>query len=294
MLSYQHGYHAGGFADVHKHAALCLLLAHLGRKPAPFCMIDSHAGRGLYDLTGEQAGRTGEWQAGIARLIESAPTDESLQPYLDVVAGFNKAGGDLVTYPGSPSIAARMMGAADRLLLIEAHPAEHAALRGVFRRDRRVHIHKRDSFEALPGLIPPAERRGLALIDPSYEIKAEYRSVPVMVGSALRRWPTGIFAIWYPLLPDDRHGPLVAGLDALARPVLIAELTGPAGSPAPGPANSPANGPAIRQGLRGTGLAVINPPWRFDESLAAAGAAIARCLFGANGNHTVRVTGDRP
>ena len=197
MLSYQHGYHAGGFADVHKHAALCLLVAHLRQKPAPFCVIDSHAGRGLYDLTGEQAIRTGEWRAGIARLVEAAPANEALQPYLDVVAGFN-AGGDLTTYPGSPAIAARLMGDTDRLVLIEAHPAEHDALRGVFRRDRRVHLHKRDSFEALPGLVPPAERRGLVLIDPSYEVKTEYRSVPELVRTALRRWSAGIFAIWYP------------------------------------------------------------------------------------------------
>ena len=122
MLSYQHGYHAGGFADVHKHAALCLLLAHLRRKPTPFCIIDSHAGRGLYDLTGEQASRTGEWQAGIARLVEAAPVNEAVQPYLDIVAGFNAAG-DLTSYPGSPAIAARLMRKTDRLILVEGHPA---------------------------------------------------------------------------------------------------------------------------------------------------------------------------
>mgnify|MGYP002634174054 CR=1 FL=1 len=275
MLSYQHGYHAGGFADVHKHAALCLLLAHLRRKPTPFCIIDSHAGRGLYDLTGEQASRTGEWQAGIARLVEAAPVNEAVQPYLDIVAGFNAAG-DLTSYPGSPAIAARLMRKTDRLILVEGHPAEHAALSGAFRRDQRVHIHKRDSFEALPGLTPPTERRGLVLIDPSYEVKSEYRSVPVTVGKALRRWSTGIFAIWYPLLPDDRHRPLVVDLEAMARPVLIAELTGPVRD----------------QGLRGAGLAVINPPWRFAESLASVGSELARCLFGEAGTHILRVTGE--
>ena len=275
MLSYQHGYHAGGFADVHKHAALCLLLAHLKQKPAPFCVIDCHAGRGLYDLTGEQASRTGEWQAGIARLLEAAPANEALRPYLDVVAGFNEGHG-LTYYPGSPSLAARLMRDTDRLVLIEAHPAEHEELRKTFRRDRRVHMHKRDSFEALPGLVPPAARRGLVLIDPSYEIKTEYQSIPGMVETALRRWSSGIHAIWYPLLPDDRHVPLVASLEALARPTLIAELTGPPRD----------------QGLRGTGLAVINPPWRFAEKLESAGAEIARCLFGPAGQHILRVSGE--
>ncbi|MDA0675875.1 MAG: 23S rRNA (adenine(2030)-N(6))-methyltransferase RlmJ, partial [Proteobacteria bacterium] len=150
MLSYQHGYHAGGFADVHKHTALCLLLAHLTQKPAPFCVIDAHAGSGLYDLTGEQATKTNEWQAGIARLNQAAPQDPALRAYADMVAGFNPPGAALTAYPGSPAIAARLMRATDRLVLIEAHPAEHEALRQVFRRDRRAHVHRRDAFEALP------------------------------------------------------------------------------------------------------------------------------------------------
>ncbi len=271
MLSYQHGYHAGGFADVHKHTALCLLLAHLRHKPAPFCIIDSHAGRGRYDLTGDQAGRTGEWQAGIGKLFNSDVISAGLRAYLDVVTSFNKAGG-LTTYPGSPAIAARLMRHTDRLVLIEAHPGEHAALHDTFRHDRRVHIHKRDGFEALPALVPPSERRGLVLIDPSYEIKTEYRTLPKVIGMALQRWPTGIFAIWYPLLPDDRHLPLVAGLEALAGPLLVAELIGP----------------KPERGLLGTGLAVINAPWRFGEALADAGTEIASRLFGEDGHHLLR------
>ncbi len=183
----------------------------------------------------------------------------------------NKAGG-LATYPGSPAIAARLMRRTDRLVLIEAHPAEHAALDDVFRHDRRVHIHKRDGFEAFPALVPPDERRGLVLIDPSYEIKTEYATVPKVVGVALKRWPTGIFAIWYPLLPDGRHAPLVAELEALGFPLVVAELTGP----------------PPEHGLVGTGLAVINPPWRFAEALAAAGDEIAGCLFGDAGHHGMR------
>ena len=256
MLSYQHGFHAGSFADVHKHTALCLLIDHFLKKPAAFCFIDSHAGGGPYD-----AGQVGPVGQGLAR-------------YLDLVLDFNEAGG-LKRYPGSPSIAASLMRQKDRLIFIEAHPAEHLALRAAFWGDARVHIHKRDAFESLPALTPPPERRGLVLIDPSYEVKSDYLTVPKIVGTALRRWPAGIFAIWYPLLPDDRHLPLVEQLEALACPVLVAELTGP----------------KPERGLVGTGLAVINPPWQFGGKLAEVGDEIAVCLFGDAGRHSIRASG---
>lgn len=278
MLSYQHGYHAGGIADVHKHVALVLLLARLAQKPAPLCVIDSHAGRGLYDLAGEQAGKTGEWRSGIGRLAAAEPVDTGVRRYLDLVRGFNRSGA-LTTYPGSPALALRLMRPGDRLVLVEAHPAEHAALRAALHHDRRVHIHKRDGFEALPALVPPAERRGLVLIDPSYEIKAEYQTVPQTVDKVLLRWPAGIVAVWYPLLPDGRHAALVDGLAALPPPVLVAELTVDATSKAPD------------RGLIGTGLAVVNPPWTFAEALAGAGAEIAHLLFGAAGRYDQHLTG---
>ena len=278
MLSYQHGYHAGGFADVHKHVALGLLLARLAQKDTPFCVIDSHAGRGLYDLAGEQAGKTGEWQAGIGRLADAEPATDGLRRYLDLVRSFNRAG-PLATYPGSPALALRLLRPADRLVLVEAHPAEHAALRAALHHDRRVHIHKRDGFEALPALVPPAERRGLVLIDPSYEVKGDYRRVPETVGKVLQRWAAGIVAIWYPLLPDGRHAVLVEALAALPRPVLVAELSTGAAPAAP------------ERGLVGTGLAVVNPPWTFAEALAESGDEIARLLFGDAGRHHQYLTG---
>jgi 23S rRNA (adenine2030-N6)-methyltransferase len=273
MLSYQHGYHAGSFADVHKHTALCLLLDHLLKKPAPFCFIDSHAGRGPYDLTDAQAQRTGEWQAGIGRLATagaSPPNSKGLKRYLDIVAGFN-SDGELRHYPGSPSIACRVMRKTDRLDFIEPHPAEHLALRAAFRQDKRVHMHKRDAFDLLPSLIPPLARRGLVLIDPSYEVKTEYQTIPELVATALQRWSAGIYAVWYPILPDNRHLPLIAALNAPARPLLIAELTGP----------------KPERGLVGTGLAVVNPPWQFDKALSSAGDEMATRLFGDAGDHKI-------
>ena len=268
MLSYQHGFHAGGFADVHKHTALCLLLDHLLRKPAPFCVIDSHAGRGRYDLTAPQAEKTGEWRQGIGRLTDAVPSSDGLRRYLEIVRGFNDATG-MQVYPGSPMIAARMMRPTDRLILVEGHPAEHAALFREVRGDQRVHVHRRDSFEALPALVPPEERRGLVLIDPSYEIKSEYERMPGILEAVLRRWANGIIAIWYPILPELRHEPLLAGIEALSQPTLIAELTGP----------------DPERGLSGTGLVVINPPWQFDEHLAATGTEMAALLFGDAGRH---------
>jgi len=274
MFSYQHGFHAGGFADVHKHTALCLLLGHLRRKDTPFCVIDSHAGRGLYDLTGLQAQKTGEWRDGIGRLIDTKPMSDGLVRYLEIVARINDRDG-LQTYPGSPVIAADMLRPSDRLVLVEGHPSEHAALRKQFRGDARVHVHKRDSFEALPALVPPAERRGLVLIDPSYEIKSEYERIPGIMEAVLRRWANGMIAIWYPILPELRHETLLLGMEALDRPMLVAELTGP----------------DPERGLAGTGLIVINPPWQFDTELAAAGAEMATLLFGDAGRHTLSMSG---
>lgn len=278
MFSYQHGFHAGGFADVHKHAALCLLIDHLARKETPFCVIDGFAGRGIYDLTSEQATKTGEWQAGIGSLYDAVPASAGLARYLETVRSFNVAGG-LATYPGSPATALRLMRPADRLILVEAHPAEYGALRRAMRGDGRVHIHKRDGYEALPALVPPVERRGLVLIDPPYEIKTEYAAVPKIVAAVLRRWQGAIVAIWYPLLPFGRHAALLDGLAELARPLLVAELNTGAAPTEPG------------HGLLGTGLAVVNPPWTFGESMAEAGTEIANLLFGAAGICSLNLTG---
>jgi 23S rRNA (adenine2030-N6)-methyltransferase len=268
MLSYLHGFHAGGFPDVHKHTALCFVLAHLLAKEAPFRVIDTHAGRGRYDLTAAEAGKTGEWREGIGRIpLRDEPGDriesKALRRYRDTVAAFNPSG-DLTVYPGSPAIAARLLRAGDRLALMELHPAEHKALAALFRRDGRVHIHRRDGFEGLPALVPPPERRGLVLIDPSYEVKTDYAALPACLGRALRRWPQGIYMIWYPMLPDARHRPMVEAIEALGRETLVAGLL---------------TGAVRERGLTGTGVVVINPPFRFAEAFDAAGREMARRLF---------------
>jgi len=268
MLSYQHGFHAGNFADVHKHTALCLILAHLCTKPAPFCVIDTHAGRGVYDLTAPQAAKTAEWRDGVARILAARTRSAGLRLYRDVVTGFDERGGGTL-YPGSPAIARYFLRGDDRLVAMELHPAEHTALRAALGRDPRVQIHRRDGFEGLPALVPPAARRGAVLIDPSYEVKSDYVTVPQVLGKALRRWRGGIFTVWYPLLPDGRHAPLLAGLESLGAPLLTAELTGPAAA----------------RGMIGSGLAVLNPPWHLAERLGEAGGEMAGILFPAGGGH---------
>ena len=275
MLSYLHGFHAGGFPDVHKHTALCLVLAHLARKGTPFSVIDTHAGRGRYDLTAAEAGKTGEWQEGIGRIpLRDAVESEALRQYRDIVAAFN-ASGSLTAYPGSPAIAARLMRPADRLVLMELHPAEHKALTSLFRRDGRVHVHRRDGFAGLPALVPPPEKRGLVLIDPSYEIKTDYAALPACLGRALQRWPRGIYMVWYPMLPDARHRPMVEAVEALGQETLIAELM---------------TGATRERGLTGTGLAVFNPPYRFAETFDAAGQEMASLLFpDGRARHEIRL-----
>ncbi len=281
MLSYQHGYHAGGLADVHKHAALLLALRHLRAKPSPFCVIDTHAGAGAYDLAGPQAAKTGEWREGIGRLLAGGPArSEGLAAYLAAVRAFAGAGATgeagLARYPGSPLVALGGMRATDRLIALELHPAEHAALAAALARRRNVHLHRRDGFEGLVALVPPLERRGLVLIDPSYEVKDDYARVPAVVARALRRWRGGIYLAWYPILPEGRHAALLEGFAAIAAdgvPVLAAEL----------------RGPARLRGLVGSGFAAVNPPHGFDAALAEAGTEMAEHLFArGTGRHDLR------
>ncbi len=210
MLSYQHAYHAGGPADIHKHVALAVLLAHLTRKPRAISYLESHAGRGVYDLRGPEAAKTGEAARGIGRL---APGEG---PFWRALAACRaRFGAD--SYPGSPLIARALTRPQDRLHLCELHPAEHAGLKAALAGEG-VAIHRRDGHEGLPALCPPVPRRGLALIDPSYEVKSEYAAAARTALAVLRRWPEGVVTVWYPLLPEDRHAALAGPLEAAGVP----------------------------------------------------------------------------
>lgn len=262
MLSYLHRYHAGNFADVHKHLLLTRVLAALARKPAPFCVIDTHAGEGVYDLGAAEAVKSGEAAEGVARFL-ALPDPPAL------AADYRAQAADPAAYPGSPALALRMLRAADRLVLNELHPQAHAALKRAMRGDPRVHLHRRDALEALVALVPPPEKRGVAVIDPAYEVKTEYAGVPAAVAKAFARWRGGVYFIWYPLLPEARHLDLLGALEGAGFPeVAVSEWL--------------RRDPGQGRGLYGSGVAVVNPPFRFAEEAEELGAWLASAGFGGS------------
>jgi 23S rRNA (adenine2030-N6)-methyltransferase len=210
MLSYQHAYHAGSPADLHKHVALAELLTLLTRKPRPISYIESHAGRAVYDLASPEALKTGEAAGGIGRLPDTGIAPEGA--FRSALRWCRDRHGP-TAYPGSPMIARALLRPQDRITLCELHPAEYAALKDSLA-GPGIAIHRRDGHEALPGLCPPQPRRGLALIDPSYEVKDEYARTAETALVTLRKWPEGVVMVWYPILPEARHTALTAPIEA--------------------------------------------------------------------------------
>lgn len=271
MLSYQHSYHAGNFADVHKHVALVRLLRALQAKAAPLSYVDAHAGRGLYDLNSNEARKTGEADAGVCRLWQAGNAPPPVDDFVTLLRNFNNHP-EPRCYPGSAALAGALLRNDDRAILMELHPQELAPLRAYFKGDRRIAVHARDSYEGLPALTPPAIKRGLVLLDPSYEVKTEYHAVVDLLRAAHRRWPVAVYLLWYPLLPEGRHRQLLAQLQGSGlRKILNAEL----------------RFPPREHGMSGSGLVIVNPPWRFDNELAQAGEFLAQRLAGGDGEHTV-------
>jgi 23S rRNA (adenine2030-N6)-methyltransferase len=253
-MNYRHAFHAGGFVDVMKHAALALAIGHLKAKEAPFCVIDSHAGIGRYDLWAEPARRTGEYRDGILKVMKGAPP-AALEPFLAVVRAMNGGSRHVRWYPGSPGLAQALIRPQDRIVLVELHPDDARTLADAFAGDPRIRVQQGDGYVALKALLPPPERRGLVLIDPPYEVTDEFQRLVRGLHHAHRRWATGIYMIWYPI---KHRGPVKAFHDALAasgiRRILVAELL-----------LRPDTDP---ERLNGSGLAIVNPPWRLDETLA--------------------------
>jgi 23S rRNA (adenine2030-N6)-methyltransferase len=254
-MNYRHAFHAGNFADVFKHAILLALLDALTAKDKPLCCFDTHAGRGHYALDEVEAGKTGEWRDGIGRLFDDPDPPLPLRRYLDAIRACNPDG-TLRTYPGSPLLAAQALRPGDRLVLCETQADEAAALRALFRGDPRVNVHQRDGYDALRALSPPAERRGLALIDPPFEAQeGEFTAIEAALAQAHARWPNGVYAVWYPIkshrviAPFHRH--LAAGPFGK---VLVAELLVQ-------PDDSPLR-------LNGCGMLIANPPWKLEATLA--------------------------
>ncbi|ETX30043.1 23S rRNA (adenine(2030)-N(6))-methyltransferase RlmJ [Roseivivax isoporae] len=256
MLSYQHAYHAGNLADVHKHALLSEMLDYLTRKEKPLTYIETHAGRGLYDLSGAASRKTGEAQQGIARALGWFPQDH---PYTRVLAQIRaRHGRD--AYPGSPLIAQALLRPTDRLHLAELHPAEHAALAEAVS-GRNVSLQKADGLALALSLAPPEPRRGLLLCDPSWERPADYDEVPKALKRIAKSWNVGILALWYPILSDPRHGTMMADLEAAFPDALRHEV----------------RFPPVREGHRmvGSGMFVTRPPYGLDAAARRLGQAFA-------------------
>lgn len=272
-LNYRHAYHAGNFADVHKHAVLVALIRALQAKDAPLCYLDTHAGRGRYDLRGEQALKTLEHSDGIGRLFGAAGLPPALTDYLALVAACNASAAAIETYPGSPLLVRHMLRADDRAILCELHEEEAAALKALFRDDARVAVHRRDGYAALGALLPPTPRRGLVLIDPPFEEQAgEFAVIEAALQTALTRWPGGVYAIWYPI---KRGADVVPFHRWLARcgceRVLAAEVL--------------LHAPDSPLRLNGSGIAIVNPPWQIERALAPALDTLARLLGDPGAGH---------
>ena len=274
-MNYRHGFHAGNFADVLKHVALLGALDALMRKPAPLAYLDTHAGRGLYALDSEAARKTGEHRGGIDRLLDAHGLPPLLRRYLDAVRACD-AGTPPAHYPGSPWLALHALRSGDRALLCELQPDEAAALRANLAHERRAHVHQRDGYEALPALLPPSEKRGLALIDPPFEAQeAEFKLIQRALAQVLPRWPQGVYAVWYPIKLARTREPFWRWLHGCdAKQVLAAELAVRA-------ENSPLR-------LNGCGVVLLNPPWKLDQALAAALPVLAQ-LLGEDGQGAWRL-----
>lgn len=287
MFSYRHGFHAGNHADVLKHMVLIAVLKHLTAKPTALTVVDTHAGAGLYRLDSDFAGTSGEAQDGILKLVASPLAAEApplVADYLELVASFNRSGGTRI-YPGSPFVTQALLRQEprDKLWLFELHPTDGKALAGHVAQledQRQVAIRREDGFEGLRSLLPPPSRRGLVLVDPSYEIKSDYQRVAACLQESLKKFATGTYMVWYPVIPRP---------EAHELPRRLKTLTNQAGKPwlhatlnigqAPERAKTHTPGePERRPGLTASGVFLVNPPHTLKAALQQALPAVLEVL----------------
>jgi 23S rRNA (adenine2030-N6)-methyltransferase len=269
MLSYRHAFHAGNGADVFKHSVLLCCLDYLGRKEAPLLVVDTHAGAGFYSLTEGYAAQNREWERGVGRLLERETLPPLLARYAALVREALAGDG---RYPGSPALIQRLLRSQDRGVCFELHPADYQLLADTFGMDRRFRIAREDGLAGLKALLPPPARRGCVFVDPSYEIRGDYRAVPESLAEALSRFSTGVYIVWYPLL---RPRPGDAALWETLREALLAlhrgnrfalELFSPGGD--------------SEKRMFGSGLVIYNPPFTLAEALEESLPALAEILGG--------------
>jgi 23S rRNA (adenine2030-N6)-methyltransferase len=273
MLAYRHLFHAGGFADVFKHALLARFPSAFTRKPGPWFYLDTHAGTGRYDLTHPWAQKNAEYKAGVERIWGRDDAPAELEPYLRIVRAMNPDG-ELRQYPGSAEIVRRLRRRGDRMVLAELNTVDYAALEEIYAGEPDLSVLHTDGFRTFTAQLPPRERRGMVFIDPSFDQAREFDRLATAISTAHRRWPTGVLAAWYPLMQPDamnRFGRRVAALDV--RRTLQAELS--------------VHPVSWRTSIRGCGLLIVNPPFGFAQEARTIAGWLAEAF--APGEGTSRV-----
>ncbi|CCJ90359.1 23S rRNA (adenine(2030)-N(6))-methyltransferase RlmJ [Cronobacter turicensis] len=272
MLSYRHSFHAGNHADVLKHTVQSLIIESLKEKDKPFLYLDTHAGAGRYLLSGEHAERTGEYLEGIARIWQRDDLPAELEPYISAVSHFNRSG-QLRYYPGSPLIARQLLRPQDSLQLTELHPSDFPLLRGEFQKDERARVERADGYQQLKSKLPPASRRGLILIDPPYEIKTDYQAVVQGINEGYKRFATGVYALWYPVVLRNQIKRMMNDLESTGiRRILQIELA--------------VRPDSDQRGMTASGMVVINPPWKLEQQMATLLPWLHKALVPAGTGHT--------
>jgi 23S rRNA (adenine2030-N6)-methyltransferase len=252
-MNYRHLYHAGNFADVFKHILLISLIQSLQRKPKPFCYIETHAGRGCYDLTATEAQKNAEFREGASKIWKMRETPDVVTTYKTIIRQFNQKSG-LHFYPGSPTLVKALLRANDRMWLCEWQEEEARQLQQLFIHERKIKVFQQNGYQALKAWLPPLERRGLVFMDPPFEQQTEFKDIINGLQEAYRRWQTGIYAIWYPIKSQAEVTRFHQSLRRTGfEKILIAELC------------IYPEDVAIR--LNGCGLVIVNPPWQWDEQL---------------------------
>lgn len=273
MLSYRHSFHAGNHADVLKHTVQSLIIESLKEKDKPFLYLDTHAGAGRYQLSGEHAERTGEYLEGIARIWAQESVPEELKTYLEAVSALSPRG-DLRFYPGSPLIAAHLLRDYDKLNISELHPSDFPLLRNEFSRDNRARVVREDGYQQLKSQLPPLSRRGFVLIDPPYELKSDYQAVVKGIQEGHRRFATGTYAVWYPVVLRQQIKRMVKDFQATGiRKILQIELA--------------VRPDSDQRGMTASGMIVINPPWKLESQMKSVLPWLHKVLVPEGTGHTL-------
>lgn len=273
MLSYRHSFHAGNHADVLKHTVQSLIIGSLKEKEKPFLYLDTHAGAGRYQLSGEHAERTGEYLEGIGKLWQRDDLPDDLSPYMSVINYFNRSE-KLRYYPGSPLIARHLLREYDKIHLTELHSSDYPLLRNEFAKDERAKVKRADGYQQVKSQLPPPSRRGFILIDPSYEMKTDYQEVVKGIKEGYKRFATGTYALWYPVVLRQQVKRLLRDLEASGiRRILQIELA--------------VRPDSDQQGMTASGMIVINPPWKLEQQMNTLLPWLHKALVPSGQGHTL-------